>query len=453
MKLAFTLILSIVVSLNSWAQDTLNFKTVDATTYQAYLEKDWKTVIKIGNEALKQDIDYYFLRMRLGIAYYERENYRKSIVHFQKAVDMNREEVIATEYLYYAYKFMGDDIQALKTLEQSNTKFANKLLAQQTIFQNVYSFFSSRVYDTKNLKDANLPTYQKELENQKKPIYTEQFMPISYSNFQLGASIRFSPSWRLNVSYQYFNSKKEQYILDIFQVTSEESKVTQSQWNFNNTFRLSDKVKASLFFSYLSDKLNYINVETENIPVKYVQIKQEKISSILIGIGFSRQQSYFDITASASLLTTLDKPALQTNLGIKVYPFGNHKLISRTQVSFLKSDSTGMSPIFSQELSYSPIERIKLSLVGNWGEMHLWNTNNGYSIYNDIYGISSLYQAKITVQIAKQLYVKLYYEYMENRSNIWSKSLIPDDKDQDPEVIKEVKFYTHSIIGGLIWEF
>jgi len=452
MKLTFAFILSIVISLNSWAQDSLNFKTVDATTYQAYLEKNWKKVIKIGNEALKQDIDYYFLRMRLGIAYYERENYRKAIAHFEKAKEMSTEDVVIIEYLYYAYKFIGDDIQAIRTLDRSNTKFGNKLLAQQKIFQNIYSFYGSRIYDANQLENANLSAYKNEITQEKKPIYTEQFIPNSYSNFQLGANIRFSPSWRLNVSYQYFNVKKEQYILDPFQKITDESTVTQTQWNFNNSFGLSKYLKASVFFSYLSQKYNYIDINTDLVPTKYQKFSNVENKDFLFGIGLNYQQSYFDIGLSASALAS-SYPTNQIDLELKIFPLGNRKIISRTAVSSLISDTTGRRLIFSQELSYNPIERINLSLVGNWGEMNKWNTNNGYNIYNGIYGISSLYQAKISVRIVKQLYVKLYYEYMKNHSNIWSKSLVPEDSEQWPTVIEKVNFNTHSIIGGLIWEF
>lgn len=447
------IILSLIISISSFAQDTLNFKMVDATTYQSYVDKDWNKVIEVGNKALKQDIDYYFLRMRLGIAYYEETNYRKAIIHFEKAMDMNNEEVVAIEYLYYAYKNIGNDIQALRTLDRSNTKYANKLLYEQKIFQNIYTFFSTRIYDADKLKDASLPAYQKEIEQEKKPIYTEQFIPESYYNFQLGGTMRFSPTWRVDVSYQNFQVKKEQHILDPFRETLEETKVKQTQWNINNTFRVSNKMTASLFFTYLSSKIDYIDIKTEMMPVQYVLVEQEKVRKMLLGIGLSRQQTYFDINWSASFLTTIDEPAIQTDLGIKIYPFGNRKLISESKVSFLKADSTGMHPVFSQSLSYSPIERLNFSLVGNWGEMESWSNNNGYNVYNGIYGISSLYQAKVSLRVAKQFYVKLQYEYMDNSSKIWSKSLLPEDSKDDSQVIEQNNFNTHSIIGGLIWEF
>ena len=172
-----------------------------------------------------------------------------------------------------------------------------------------------------------------------------------------------------------------------------------------------------------------------------------------MGIGLSHRQTYFDLLASASFFTTEDRPVLQANLDVNIFPFGNKKFFSETAVSFLKADSTRPTVILSQSLNYSPHERISLSLSGHWGEMQYWNAENGYSIYNGIHGLNELYQAKITVRLVKQLYAKVYYEYMGNYSKVWSKSLIPPDADNIPEVIENIKFNTHSIIGGLIWEF
>ena len=452
MKFIITILL-IYLTTGGFSQDTLNFRTVDATTYQAYVEKNWDKVIEIGNEALEQEIDYYYLRIRMGIAYFEKTNYRKSIIHLEKAINTNNSEVIAVEYLFYAYKNIGDDIQAMKTLDNSNTKFANLLLANQNFFQNIYGFYSTRIYNTDGLKEGIEASFQNESSKNSKPIYAEQFVPQSYQNIQLGTNIRLSPTWRVDGSYQYYNLTKEQMILDPISSTIEDSKVNQIQWHINNTFRLSNKLQANMFFSYLSQKLNYISINTSKVPVKYSRIKQGKSSNLLLGIGLRYRHNYSDLLASASFFTTENRPIMQANLGINIFPFGNRKLFFETSVSFLKVDSTRPKIIFSQSLNYSPHERISLSLSGHWGEMQYWNTEYGYSIYNGLHGLNELYQAKITLRLVKQLYMKIYYEYMCNYSKVWSKSLIPPDASDTPEIIDNIKFNTHSIIGGLIWEF
>lgn len=53
------------------SQDTLNAAFIEQKSFQLYVEKNWNELIKFGNQALKSGIDYYYLQIRLGIAYYE----------------------------------------------------------------------------------------------------------------------------------------------------------------------------------------------------------------------------------------------------------------------------------------------------------------------------------------------------------------------------------------------
>ena len=94
------------------AGNSQDFKSVDQGTYGLYMEQHWDELIRIWKEGLKQDIDYYYLRMRIGIAYYETKNYKASQAHFRKALEFNQGDPVASEYLYYAYLFAGQTEQA-----------------------------------------------------------------------------------------------------------------------------------------------------------------------------------------------------------------------------------------------------------------------------------------------------------------------------------------------------
>ena len=64
----------IFIAPNGSAQD-INFKFIDSLSYKLYNNADWKELKKISRSGFKNDIDYYYLRMRSGIAYYETGNY------------------------------------------------------------------------------------------------------------------------------------------------------------------------------------------------------------------------------------------------------------------------------------------------------------------------------------------------------------------------------------------
>ena len=70
---ALLLIILIFVFKISFAQD-LTFPKVDTLTYNAFLKNDFKTIKIIGNKAIKKNIDFYYLRYRMGIASFQLKN-------------------------------------------------------------------------------------------------------------------------------------------------------------------------------------------------------------------------------------------------------------------------------------------------------------------------------------------------------------------------------------------
>ena len=79
-------------AINATAQ---SFMKIDSATYAQYLERDWPALIRNGRKALGQGVDYYYLRMRMGIAFYEQKNYRTASGHFRKALEFNNGDPVA----------------------------------------------------------------------------------------------------------------------------------------------------------------------------------------------------------------------------------------------------------------------------------------------------------------------------------------------------------------------
>lgn len=89
------------------AQDTLTFANVEARSYALFTNTKWDELIRFGNKALRKGFDYYYLRYRLGVAYYMKKEYRTAGIYFEKAVAFNSTDE-ALEYLYYCYIYSGE---------------------------------------------------------------------------------------------------------------------------------------------------------------------------------------------------------------------------------------------------------------------------------------------------------------------------------------------------------
>jgi len=447
------------------AQESLGFKQIDSLSYHHYINKNYTELFEVGKKAIKQNTDYYYLRMRLGIAYYQKHQYRLASKHFKQALEFNTGDSLAIEYLYYSYKFTNNDISATKCLQDASSSKAHKLRKNQGILKNIYLFYAMRFYDSGRIKETLFSDFETRMETYPKPVvteedtskyyYTEINLPHRYSNIQIGATLRVLPFWQIGIAYQSFNidhhytlvNYKDTLLSDPYGwegqylTANSKNKIKASQYYLNNTFGISDKLELSVFANYQY----YTNTKTYDVD--YINDTSYDISNILLGASLTFKQSYYQLFASANTLFSNHKPTIQSDLGISIFPLANNQLVFGLMGTFIHNDKkTKDALLFIPSISYTPVERLTLYGSASWGKRNNWQTNNGYVIYNGLFDINSSYQLSATTRVYKNLYIKLEYEYLNSASYSFSKW-------PETEEIKEEQFITQSITGGLIWEF
>ena len=73
----FTILVALML-LPAREANSQSFIKIDSATYAQYLAGDWSTLVHEGKQAISQGVDYYYLRMRVGIAFYEMKNWCQS---------------------------------------------------------------------------------------------------------------------------------------------------------------------------------------------------------------------------------------------------------------------------------------------------------------------------------------------------------------------------------------
>lgn len=95
------------VSLN--AQNNKDFNYTDSLTYSYYMSGNWDSLIKLGKEVIASDIDYKYLRQRIGYARFAQGNYSQAKYNFEKALEFDSFDQFSLEYLYYSFIFSGKE--------------------------------------------------------------------------------------------------------------------------------------------------------------------------------------------------------------------------------------------------------------------------------------------------------------------------------------------------------
>lgn len=118
----FLILVIVLVAFQAHGQTEKNFTYYNDTTYLLYLEERWEDLIFLAKESIRAGHDFYYMRMRLGIAYYESGQYIPAIRHFNKALDFDENSLLAIEYLYYCHINMARFMEAKKYYNYAHLK-------------------------------------------------------------------------------------------------------------------------------------------------------------------------------------------------------------------------------------------------------------------------------------------------------------------------------------------
>ncbi|MFO7616044.1 MAG: hypothetical protein R6V75_02195, partial [Bacteroidales bacterium] len=105
-------LLTLLGQLPLQAQVERSFAGIDSLSYQACLDSNWREVRRLTTEGFSLGYDYYFLRMRAGVAELGLNRPLKAENHFKKALAFSSQDPYATAYRYLALVASGHFAEA-----------------------------------------------------------------------------------------------------------------------------------------------------------------------------------------------------------------------------------------------------------------------------------------------------------------------------------------------------
>jgi hypothetical protein len=102
------LILSVILLLMSATLSAQNdFLKLDKKSYDFFIRGDFENLRKTADTMFSKGIDYYYLRMRLGVLSFNKQLYQGSFDNFSKALEFNSSDTLPREYIFYSYLYSG----------------------------------------------------------------------------------------------------------------------------------------------------------------------------------------------------------------------------------------------------------------------------------------------------------------------------------------------------------
>lgn len=457
----------------SVAQD---FDETENKTYEYYQNELWDSLIYAGEKALDENLDYFYLRLRLGIAYFQRENYRKAAHHLSKAYAFNSSDPVMLERLYLSYIYTNRDLEARRVYLMFPSSLKEKYSDAGNMPVTLFSGFGSAVSN-------NIANNEMKRQNQKPADTSLTFSDLNGNRQFMHAGFRLIPhrSFLLSGNYTYLGISKKRQILAPRNVISGYINIPDNGWYYTDTLYKkesdlhSDDYRLHQHQFYLSSKVNpgggfilipsfhLLSIRYETIlPVAELRNAQslDTLPSLVdysvryadtgfvnyIGsLGIIRSFPYLDVGLTGSWSDINGNDQVQIEPSVVVYPLGNLDLYLHTSV-LLQIQDQETAFLFRLMGGRKLFERLWMELEARAGKINNFHENNGLAVYNS--GDDLLVDAgtNLYLLISEKLRLNLSYSFASFEGKYY---VYPENR---PPEINKFNYYNHIITGGISWK-
>ena len=434
------------------AQEPMSFNTINGESYRLFLEEKWDSVLIMGREGIRQDMDFYYLRIRMGIACYNQKKYRQAAGHFKQALAFNLDDPLALEYLYYSYLFSGQADLAALVRKRFKGQLAHKLppLKGKAIDHLGLEYLYNKGLTGDILSDPAL--FFSGLST------GVQYVTKSYSNTALSISSSILPGFRLNQQLTYLSKSNIQYYNDgLYTLLLDHQEVKQFQYYLSPSITLKSGFMLMPMFHLLS--IHYQTPVATGSGGTGFQGGSNGLAmgnldemSLVSGLSINKFAGLLDLQLGAWYANLNKKQQFQGRLGLTAYPLGNLNFYAGAFLNsqYEMTDSSGVFRFIPEiKLGFAIAGKIWGDLYASFGDMTNYLEQNGAIVYNSYYEVI---QKKAGLTLSIPVSEKGSLIYFGGR---WSarQSEFSTLNPEQTEIINPIPYNALSFYGGITWKF
>ncbi len=384
---------------NLFAQGS--FMELDRKTYEYYLKGDYKNLKNTGDSMISMGIDYYYLRMRMGILANNHQQYAASNRHFSKALEMNSWDTLSQEYIYYSYLFAGREADAILYLESipwgeknhSLKAILRKGLTEINMGSSV-SNYNPTLYDFNDL-------YYEAVEN----------------SFSINAGIEGNFSDRIKGTIEFTNFHKWGTSYSSYDPTGTNLDFSQNQ--------IYGKVTGSIFpgwdISAFGQVAFYENV-TSQTQQGYGRAISQINSESVGGVGISKNgwkiRTGFDFSYS-NFSNFNNSRQLRMEGYLTYLPFGNLNLYATSGGMYQTDNNWGSTYQINQLVGFKTFKFLWFETGMVMGNSFLYARNQGYAMNNSYQIPATTIYGNLSFLLGEQWNIALTPYYTKNLNYSW----------------------------------
>jgi hypothetical protein len=435
----------ILLNYSSFAQN--ENENIDQKTLELFQNKQYKRLIFVGEEAIKNGTDYFYLRLRIGIAYYEAKNYRMAAHHFEKALFYNSDDEVDLEYLYYSYLFAGRSSDANFLTLRMTDELKEKIGYKSKILSSVYAEGGTSISNnfSKNSGiDIDADTN----------IYGENDLNNNVMYAHIGLKHDILPFLSIYQGFSHIGLDKRKIIRMNNKDSINNSTLLQNDYYINSEIQIKNSIKLTPAFHFIRVQANSLAYQYDT--AKYIGSFSEttlNLNNYVLFLGVSKDYKKTTLSLSLSYSNLNYAKQIQFGLGFTYYPFGNLNLYTNTnlflfnqKVSASQGSSKDNRIIFDQMFGLKIFPKLWTEAGITIGNLTNYNEKNAFIVYNVadkinmkagisfIYSLSSKFELSLRYQLIKRENSYITYE---NYTTIISNT---------------INYQNNTIIGGIKWK-
>ena len=470
----------------AFPQDTVDFVSLDKTTYEFYQQGKWEELIHWGKKGLKSGFDYYYLRARLGVAYFNQGRYFFAAPQFQKSLKFDNQSSFSNEYLYYSLLYSGQSNEAdklkMKLAPSVQSQMDNASILKSLYFETGPTF--SNAYGDNGKRNLI----------GRAGIYGEANLYGNNYYAHLGLDFRLTGGITWYLGYSYLIQEKRN---DIQYTTTDLNRVNTIyyDWGYENIYAEQVRYNAvehkyaihqNEFYSNLvipigngwriipafhlihdsynplllkfspvesSDTGSYIYADsTYNLfnyfEARYIQEQRDtSYYNYQAYLGITKQCNWLNIGLSAAYSNFDGRNQQQYGLAFTYYPSGKLNYYGTTVFKALIQEDYAQGFVY-QKFGMKIIEKTWLELFGSYGDMSKMSEQHAFVIYNLVGKINYRLGTCLIISIKKHVELSLRYQFLD-RESIRLQFLSGQRGDIQ---MNTISYQTHQIFGGIKWK-
>lgn len=483
-RITFFVLLFGFTSLRLEAQE-LSFSHTDSLNYQQFLAGKWGAVIKTGKEAILNGHDYYYLRMRMGIAAFEKENYVLARNYFNEAAHFNPNDPDAYKYLiacrllrnqlslagaeaigkpYYLQKklFPKSSFQLQSAhvdvgyIQYKPNKSGFEKLAGTDGYYGTESAQQNRRFIDGGLKFQIHPGFflYTGFQSLKIP-FTDRFASV---DFQLVTdSIGLQP-WGKEF---YYNLDSTQRIESFEREVSQDVLYAQIDWAPTKRlqFILSGQLilmeqqlnigifeplilRDTAYTVYQTNETSFFDLEVEDLRVEKFNDKSTDWS-FYAGMVFDA--GYLSLSGGFTTSRINKQQIIQLSSGLSYFPFGNLNLYGSSEINLVHFEQTN-NLIFEQTMGFRPLRFLWIEGFLHLGNQSFFSDQTAYIVYNTVEDMKIKTGIHAHIMLSKHLSIQLRCAFSQGERPI--ASLVTSTGDYQTNY---TSYQSTIISGGIKW--